>query len=958
MHMRRSVILLTLLLLLSSIASSLPYPEPPTTGALATAAAPPSSGVDLIVTDENSAPVQNATVEMFDGVTGVRILGPADMPGRSRELFSGLPPGPVRLHVTHSAHADGWGLGQLGPDADLSMTIVLTSLSESLELQTGTDARLSLALSGHQQELTAVANESGAAALAVPSGASGWLLADADAGSSLVRWNGSANLSAPLNGTMRVFGWSDDVNGSGIVLAEHNASGWREVISWSSEIDLLLPRTDEGEWNLWSVFDGQRSAPVLTLQDNGTHDISGWLNGSGSAPEQVTGDASITLVDDLLRGEQVNATWNANISLPLDVGTALLPERSYGLRAQVDRWLGDGDGSVSASEVASLAMMLSTSGWGQSGQWLLYDETPFSPQSEMNPQGLVMDGLVGSVTAVGGTFGWSESGNLTGWSGQSSVRLLWFPVRADPLESIPLHVDLPDGWEVRYSPQQQLLEGETWSFSIIRANSPVTGTISVSLGENQPPVAEGRLYALSGNSVPYDRDVTLDGTGCSDSGFGELDHLWELRDSGTLVHSAAGDTLTIVPRHLGIEMGATLNATLTCTDGQGLSGTWEGEWYVDGTPPTAEINGTEDMMQPGAVTFFEMHLLDSFILDAGSFFSVLATPVDDSGEQVKVTWRSNKSEGWNHVDYFFNDQFNQGPDVNWAQDPLEERHKQRNLTVWGLSMELEDTAGNIFVKHWDITMNDTTAPTITAELLVDGLPYGAENPARPDSLLTLDLSETFDDIDAVEDLTCSIDVDGIAVVQYANWADARFVDLPALDVGEHQLRVQCADVAGGTAKQNLRELITNPVVHPLEAANLSIVSVDMEGIPVPGESGVLHVQVNNTGANAAMFTICYGDVCSDNFSSTVATVNGHGNATYPLEVPSFRSGRISVNLTWVDGGTGANGSQVFESDLMVTPGWVDNVKLLIWVLLIGGVGWLLVRKWLVGGTKGQGKAPF
>ena len=148
------------------------------------------------------------------------------------------------------------------------------------------------------------------------------------------------------------------------------------------------------------------------------------------------------------------------------------------------------------------------------------------------------------------------------------------------------------------------------------------------------------------------------------------------------------------------------------------------------------------------------------------------------------------------------------------------------------------------------------------------------------------------------------------------------------------------------------------MVHPLEAANLSIVSVQMEGIPVPGESGVLQVQVNNTGANAAMFTICYGDVCSDNFSSTVATVNGHGNATYPLEVPSFRSGRISVNLTWVDGGTGANGSQVFESDLMVTPGWVDNVKLLIWVLLIGGVGWLLVRKWLVGGTKGQGKAPF
>ena len=145
MHMRRSVLLLTLLLLLSSVASSLPYPVPPTSGALATASAPPSSGVDLIVTDENSAPVQNATVEMFDGVTGVRILGPADMPGRSRELFSGLTPGPVRLHVTHSAHADGWGLGQLVPDQDLSMTIVLTSLSGSLEVQTGADAQLSLA---------------------------------------------------------------------------------------------------------------------------------------------------------------------------------------------------------------------------------------------------------------------------------------------------------------------------------------------------------------------------------------------------------------------------------------------------------------------------------------------------------------------------------------------------------------------------------------------------------------------------------------------------------------------------------------------------------------------------------------------------------------------------------------------------------------------------------------------
>ena len=958
MHMRRSVLLLTLLLLMSSIASTLPYPTASTTSVLATASSSPSSGIDLIITDENSAPLQNATVEMFDGVTGVRILGPADMPARSRELFSGLPPGPVRLHVTHSTHADGWGLEKLVPDQDVGLTIVLTSLTGALNLQTGADAQLELTLDGHQQELTAISNETGAAGLAVPSGGSGWLLAEGSAGASLVHWNGSANLSAPLNGTMRIFGWSDDINGSGTVLAEHSTSGWREVISWTSEIDLFLPRTDEGEWNLWAVIDGQRSAPVLTLGDNGTHDISTWLNGTGSAPEQVSGDASIILLDDLLRGEPVNATWSANISLPLDIGTALLPDRVDGLRTQVDRWMGDGDGSVSASEAASLAMLLSNNGWWHSGHWLLYDETPFNPDSEMNPQGLAMDGLVGPVTAIGGTFGWSESGNLTGWSGQSSVRLLWFPVRADPLEGIPLHVDLSSNWEVRYSPQQQLLEGETWSFSITRSNSPVTGTISVALGENQPPVAEGSLYAYSGDSVPFDRNVTFDGTGCSDSGFGELNHLWELRHNGTLVHSAVGNTLTVVPRHLGVEMGATLNATLTCTDGQGLSGVWEGEWYVDGTPPTALVNGTEDRVNPGDVAFFDMHLLDSFNLNAGSYFSALAFPEDDSGEFVTVTWHSNKSEGWTHSDHFFNDQFNQGTDVNWAHDPIDERHKQRNLTVWNLSMELEDSAGNTFVRYWDITMNDTVAPTITAELLVDGLPYGAENPARPDSQLSLDLNETFDDIDAVEDLIFSIEIDDIVVVEFADWETARYVDLPSLDVGEHQLRVQCADTAGGTDSRNLRELITNPVVHPLEVANLSIASVEMEGIPVPGESGVLQVNVVNTGANSAKFTICYGDVCAEDILSTVATADGHGNATYPLEVSEFESGRIKVNLTWTDTSSDANGSQVFQSDLTATPGWVDNVRLLIWILVVGGLFWFIVRAWLSGGSKGQGKAPF
>jgi hypothetical protein len=946
--MRRSAMLLSVLLILTSLAAILPATMPDLIGpSTQTAhqeggvlgygpvpfAASGDASLDVIITDDQGLPVLGSSIEVFDGWTDLRVAGPTVVVG-SRLVIDDLPAGPMRIHATHTAYASAFSTISLTSGVT-NTTIPLVPLDATLQVSTDAGATLTLELDSHIEAVTGSTDSGGNASLPTPTNGSGWLLVESGMGATLTNWAGEGNLSVNTNGTLQLFGWPGNASDSGLLRIEHHPSGWWELVPWSSELTHNLPRVGAGEWRIYNVESGIRIGQPLILSDGSSGNVTSLISGNGSSGQPAWGGGvTLNMTEAPLTGSPVNFTWTGSYELPADFGSALLPERSRGLASQIDLYLGDGNGVLNSTEEVAWAMFRDSLPWAESNHMVLFDESP----------------LTGSVDLFGQSFsqlpntpglneqGWSESADLTGEVGFGTTRMFSFPVRGDAIEAIPITVNLPAGWEVRYSPQIELLGGTPASFTLNRSQSPTTGMWTVTIGSNQPPVASGGLYNHTGLSIPLDGEVTLEST-CTDSGIGSLTHFWEARHNGTILDSGFGLTHALVPNSTGFSHGEVMNVTLICTDWAGANSTWNGEFYVDGEPPSATISAVEDHSVVGEPLWFhDLNNESDFSLRAGSYFSAETNATDDSGAPIQVIWRSNKTEGWEYNEPWFVDQFNQGDDVNWMHMGVDERHEQRELTVYSLEMELIDEAGNSVTKGWNVTITDATPPTITAEIFVGSYPIGPLNVARPDSDITVNMSFSFDDIDAIHLLTWNVTLDGVEILKDADWPTARFFSLPQMTVGEHDLRFFAWD-----SKGNTRELLTNPVVHPLVPANITVLSVEVEGEAIVGEEGLLKVMVSNSGATPAVMTFCYLDQCSQNWTSGSATSQANSNTSYPLTVTSYESGPIQVVVTWTDVENGVGGEVVVDAGVSPKTKYSDTINLLFFMGIIGGAVWWLLR---------------
>jgi hypothetical protein len=381
-----------------------------------------------------------------------------------------------------------------------------------------------------------------------------------------------------------------------------------------------------------------------------------------------------------------------------------------------------------------------------------------------------------------------------------------------------------------------------------------------------------------------------------------------------------------------------VNATLTCSDWDGATSNWWIDLYVDGEAPSATINATEEAGEGIPAYYHFLWMTDEFPVRAGAILTVIADTEDDSGAVVTVVWRSNKSVGWEQHDVGFADSFNQGNDVNWMHMSIEERHLQRELTVYSLEMELTDGAGNVNLTSWNVTVVDATAPTITAEVMVDGFPLGPLNPAMMESEIELNLTRSFDDIDAIENVVWAVFIDGQPIVENGTWDDVRIVAIPTLEVGTHELKIYAMDTSG-----NVREMISNPVVDPQVAAELSGVNITVEGEAIIGETGNIFVKIQNIGSTNARVQACYFDQCSREWDSGVATSEKPAMVLFPIEVTEFQSGKISVEVIWRDELTGEEGTFTMDSEIITQSKLSGGQSKIIILMVLGLIGYIIFR---------------
>ena len=96
---------------------------------------------------------------------------------------------------------------------------------------------------------------------------------------------------------------------------------------------------------------------------------------------------------------------------------------------------------------------------------------------------------------------WDETGTLIGNFPDSNIQILKIPFRGHIRDSANLTIDLPNKWELRHSPQGEIILSSGESIFINRSELSVIGEIILNLEENDAPIPSISSIDASENYV-------------------------------------------------------------------------------------------------------------------------------------------------------------------------------------------------------------------------------------------------------------------------------------------------------------------------------------------------------------------------------------------------------------------------------------------------------------------------
>ena len=712
--------------------------------------------------------------------------------------------------------------------------------------------------------------------------------------------------------------WSEQEPGP-VLLWQHG--GDMITVDPNQPIDLDIPT---GTYFFVRLVDGipQMNRLVFNQSTNVTdflhENLTHWnqqANQMVPGPASIEGYAHLDVEGPIARSEPMNATWTSSTRLPASLGHPGLDGAFRGIVEQMEL-------NGFEDEIAFSAWVINNTEIG----CCAYD------QSDM-----VASNISVTVSFDGPVWGWDISADLIGQGDGRSTRLVWIPVTGSVEDHTSLRITLPEPHEIRYSPQEDYITGTPDDFVIHRGDIPVTGNATIALGTNVAPVAgmhvtDGELPWLPFGQLSH---IVSD---CTDTSISEPASRFILRDGNTTLLDQETDSITIDAMFLNLTPSSWLNLTLECTDPQGLMTNYTMDVYIDGVQPTRTLQMQylhPDDIDPVDVDYGNQ----SISIPSGAVLSGAVQAGDDSDPPVDIEWTSNKSSGWIHLgigNHAWNDIFVQGEHTNGQHLSIEDRHQSKSLTVYNLQLNLTDAAGNVLIQNWDVTVTDRTSPTPRPALSVDGNYYGDLNhPIEGGSPVDVSLDESWDDIDAIEELTWTVDVNGESLDVGSTWEEVQSFTLPQLMTGRHTLVVNATDSSGNTGTHSMMFVVEPPI-----GALYRITDVEKIGDGGPGEPGALHVTIANDAQGESYFRLCYLTDCTSQFRAVEASVDGPGEMTHNIPVTEWASGEVIIEIQYPD-----NTSSQYQSGLMIE----TEMTPLMWILLmlpplIGLVAFLRLKK--------------
>ena len=684
--------------------------------------------------------------------------------------------------------------------------------------------------------------------------------------------------------------WSEQAPGNVLLWDD---SGNLTPVNPNQPIDLHLP---EGNWTLVRIIDGIPQESPLTFNEDANATV--FLNQSIETPLAISGSAHLDVLGPIERSVQMNATWSSSITVPNTLGHPDLPNAHLGINHQI------------VNEF--------------SGNQTLFTEW-VSTQTDIGCCAYDKIDMIGNATVTSfvnnESWGWVSEANLTGQGDGRSTRLLWVPITGELADSTDLRITLPTPHEIRYSPQSEHISGLPDDFVIHRGSIGVTGNATIALGSNVAPIVSFHAVDSTLPWLPWTSSVQIV-SDCTDSSISEPTHHFILRDGNTTLRDEYSSTLFIDSFSNIVNPSTWLNLTLECTDPQGLVANQSMEVYIDAVQPTRTL--LMQYLHPDDSSPVDVdHGNQTILVPSGAVISGAVQAGDDSAPPVDIEWTSNKSSGWIHLgigNHAWDDIFVQGAHINGQHLTIEDRHQAKPLTVYSLQLNLTDAAGNVLTQNWDVVVTDRSSPTPRPALSIDGNYYGNLNhPIEGGSPIDVSMDESWDDIDAIDQLTWTVEVNGESIGIGSSWDDVQSFTIPEMMAGRHTLVVNATDTSGNTGTHSMLFVVEPPL-----GASYRITEVAMVGEGVPGDPGALDVTIENDARGESYFRLCYMDDCTTELRAVEASVDGPGQMTHQISVSEWASGEVVVIIEYPD-----NTTEEYQSGLIVD----SEMTPIMWLLL-------------------------
>lgn len=643
----------------------------------------------------------------------------------------------------------------------------------------------------------------------------------------------------------------------------------------------------------------------------------------------VSGYSKLIIHDNIVTNSQFNSTWEFSITLSDQIGTNLLENPELGLRAQIDIHLGNSDGLINLEESNDFDDLFRLQrNWTDSevGGCCIFDYNQLYASAGIEL--ITYPVVLGSIELNNTEWGWDESANLIGQSDNRITRILDFPRTGSLIEEIPLQVILPSGWEYTYSAMEEIFEGDPGIFFVNRNESNVASNIRVTISPNQPPIASG-YRTSSGSMIALNSSTNYYGD-CEDSSLDINQQWWTLSNNGTLVKTHYGDKFSFIPENYNFYGGQVASVVMHCKDWFNSTNTWYENIVIDSVFPTWDsvisyvnefgqiiiLDSNEDIIRIRSDTYL------SFSISANDYNSQLPT-------DIKII--SNKTPNYLHTNkdnLNFSDVFYQNEDVNGMHLNLSERHKSKDQTSWSINLSVSDNAGNTLNREWIILVLDGSGPTIVPDLIINNNSISSTNLARSGDSIMISLSQSFDDLDSIENTFWSLTIDGEIIVENVTMELIDKKTLGPFTSGTHVFSIDSYDSSG-----NHRNLAFGLAISPNLGIDIEILSSSHQGRLVEGETVLFSATMQNRGASPASGQFCVNNQCGPFIGVPGATSSGPGTFTAELNF-ELTSTEITTYFQWSSESANQSGTLDINSDIKVEPYWQSPIQTVLLVFIV------------------------